>query len=493
MKRILGVLVLGLLLGVAVMCVRALCLSSRQVPAAPPSRAAEPVDAEGVAARLGGAIRFETLSVQGGGDAHAAAFRAFEDYLERTWPRLHDALRRERVPAPEGVGRSLLYTWKGRDPDAPALLLAAHHDVVPVEAGTEERWEEPPFSGRVAGGEVWGRGALDDKGSLVAILEAVESLLAEGFVPERSVLLAFGHDEELGGPQGATRIAATLAERGTPVAAVLDEGGVVADGMVDLVEGAVAVVGIAEKGSVSLALTLESEGGHSSTPPRHSGIGILARAVTRLEDHPMPARIDGTTRRFLEALAPELDFPARLALANLWITGGAIEALFAASPPLDAMIRTTTAATIFQGGVKSNVLPKQVRAVVNFRILPGDTVDDVVEHVRRTIDDPRIGVAPTSDSRPRNPSPVSPDTGPAWESLAGAIRAVHPDTLVVPYLVVGGTDARHYAGLTPNVYRFLPFRMGEEALKRVHGTDEHISVENLADGVRFYRTLIQTF
>lgn len=484
MKRFSGFLALLLLALLALLAFRALRLESVQV-AAPPTDAI-PVDASLAARHLGEAIRFQTISVQEGGDAHAAAFRGLSAFLERSYPRVHAQLSRESIGA-----HSLLYTWQGRDAEAPPLLLAAHLDVVPVEPGTEGDWQQPPFAGRRVDGAVWGRGALDDKGSLIAMLEAVESLLARGFTPARPILLAFGHDEEIGGHHGAAEIAASLAGRGVSLDAVIDEGGVVADGMLDLMGGPVAVVGVAEKGSVSLELSLRDAGGHSSTPPPHSAIGILAEALTRLERNPMPARIDGTTRRFLEVLAPELAFPARLALANLWLSEAPLTRVFSRQPPLDAMVRTTTAVTMFHGGVKANVLPKSASAVVNFRILPGDTIEDVVEHVRRTIDDERIEVRPTGAARPRNPSPISPDDSPEYLALARAIRATHPDAVVAPYLVVGGTDARHYASLTPYVYRFVGFRLGPEALKLAHGTDERVSVANLEGCVRFYDALIR--
>lgn len=479
---VLGILVLSVL---CVVLVRSFRLASRQ-----PARAAaaDPfaVDAAAVGERLAGAVRFRTISERSGEDPHPEAFARFETYLEESYPLVHAKLTRERVAA-----HSLLYTWTGRDTGAPPLLLAAHQDVVPIDPGTEPAWQHAPFAGDVVDGVVWGRGALDDKGSLIAILEAVESLLAEGYTPERGVLLAFGHDEEVGGAHGALEIAKTLGNRGVRLASVVDEGGVVAEDLLDLLEGPVAVVGIAEKGSVSLRLTVDAEGGHSSTPPRHSAVGILAAAVARLEESPFPASIDGTTRRFLESLAPELPFPARAAIANLWLTGPLLESVFSRIAPLNAMIRTTTAATIFHAGVKENVLPKHAEAVVNFRILPGESVESVIAHVRRTVADERVEIATSNATAPRSPSGISPDDAPGFRALARAIRAVHGDAIVVPYLVVGGTDARHYAGLTDEVYRFGGFRLGMQALHLVHGTDERVSLANLANAVRFYRALIR--
>jgi carboxypeptidase PM20D1 len=483
MKRTFGLLAVLLLALTAVLVVRALSLESRQVAVAPAEDTFR-VDAAAVGERLAGAIRFQTISLQDGGDRYAAEFVGFEDYLSRSYPRVHAALRRERVGA-----HSLLYSWPGPDAQAPALLLAAHLDVVPVEPGTESDWEQPPFGGEIVDGVVWGRGAIDDKGGLIAILEAVESLLTEGFTPERGVLLAFGHDEEIGGRHGAAEIAAILERRGQRLAAVVDEGGVVADG-IEFVDGPIGLVGIAEKGSVSLKLSIQAVGGHSSTPPPHSGVGIIAGAVRALEENQMPARVDGTTRRFLESLAPELPFAARLALANLWLTEGLLSPFLSSSPPLNAMVRTTTAATMFHGGVKSNVLPKKVEAVVNFRILPGDTVEDVFAHVRSTIDDERIEVAYTGATPPREPSGISAHDSPEFAALQRAIVRTHPDAIVLPYLVVGGTDARFYAGLSDNVYRFGGFRLGAEAMRLAHGTNARVSLENLANAVRFYRFLI---
>jgi carboxypeptidase PM20D1 len=483
MKRVgLG---LGLLLLVvfAIALVRAFTLPSQQMEleaAAPAS-----VDMARLSTALREGIALRTISDADGTERHREAFLAFTGLLEARYPRVHATLARETLP-----GGSLLFRWRGRDATAPARLLAAHHDVVPIEPGTESKWEQPPFSGAQAGGYIWGRGAIDDKGALFAILEAVESLLEAGFTPEAPVWLAFGHDEEIGGHDGAHAIAALLGERNVALESVLDEGGVVSEGTVDLVPNPVAVIGVAEKGSLTLHLEVETEGGHSSMPPPQSSVGVLAAAVAALEANPMPRRLGDTTRAFLGFLAPELPFSLRFAMANLWLTQPMLLSVFEATPQLNAMVRTSTAATVFHAGVKGNVLPRSARATVNFRILPGDTVEDVIEHVRRTIDDPRITLTPDETSRPRNPSPVSPVDSPAFRRLQRAVSSQFPDAIVVPYLVLGGTDARHYAKLTPNVYRFLPLRMGPDTTKRLHGTNERISLENLEGAVRFYRAYL---
>jgi len=469
----------------ALVLVRAVRFGSRQPEVEP--LAPVFVEAEGVARRLASGLRFPTISSQDSAELDADAFRGFQRHLEASHPRVHRALTRETVNE-----WSLLYTWRGRDPSLPPVLLAAHQDVVPVDAGSAGDWTYPPFAGVVADGFVWGRGAMDDKASLGCILEAVEALLAEGFAPERTLYLAFGHDEEVGGERGAAEIARLLGERGVRLAFVLDEGGMVVEpGYLPGFGRRTAVIGIAEKGSVSIALDAVADGGHSSTPPRSTAVGIVAAAVAALERQPMAGRIDGTTALFFDHLGPELSFPYRAVLANRWLFGPLLELALAQTPPTDAMLRTTTAATLASGGVKENVLPIRARAVVNFRIHPSDSIEAVVEHVRRVVDDERIQLQVGLRSQPREPSPVSPVDSEAFDDLARTAREIYPDSAAVPFLVLGGTDARHYVELTPRLYRFAPFEFGRDGIERAHGTDERISVENLVSGVRFYRRLIE--
>lgn len=485
LKRALAAVCALLALFAALVLMRALAVGWRRADARAPRAEPYAVDADAVARRLAGALRFPTIShAADGPPLDAATFEGLHAYLAETWPRVHAELAPERIG-----GYSLLYTWRGRSPNEPALLLAAHQDVVPVPAPAQ--WRQPPFEGVFAEGAVWGRGALDDKGSLVCILEAVESLLAEGFVPERTLYLAFGHDEEQGGEAGARVMAETLAARGVRLAAALDEGGAVAAGFGGLLERPLAAIGVAEKGWLDVRLRASAPGGHSSTPPRQTAVGILAAAIVALEANPMPARVGGTFERLVAHLAPEVGFARRLALANFWLLRPFVPWVSQRLPIVDAMIRTTTAATIVRGGVKSNVLPREAEAIVNFRILPGDSVEDTLAHVRRSVADERVRVEIDDRDTPKEPSPVSPDDGPAFGGIARAVVAVYPEAVAAPYLVVGGTDARHYTRLGDAVYRMLPFLVGEEAMRLAHGTDEHLAVANLERGVRFYREWIR--
>lgn len=431
----------------------------------------------GAAGRLADALRFPTLA----GDAEA--FLGLHAQLRDSFPRVHAELRREVV-----AKLSLLYTWEGSDPALRPLLLLGHLDVVPAEAG----WRHPPFAGRISDGAVWGRGAIDHKSGVVGMLEAVELLLAEGVRPARTVHLAFGHDEEVGGLEGARAMAALLRSRGVRPELILDEGGVIAEGVLDGVAAPVALVGVAEKGFVSLELSVTTPGGHSSLPPPRSAIGILAAAIARLESRPMEARLDGATREMFDRLGPALPFSGRWMLANLWLTRPLLLRRLESNPTTNAMVRTTAAVTVVQGGTKENVLPTRARAVVNARILPGDRIEDVIEHARVAIGDPRVEVA-VGGRFSSEPSPVSDSRTLAFRTLERAIRREFDGVKVAPYLVVVATDARHYQDLSPSVYRFLPIRLGSKDLERLHGVDERIELDRYEELIRAYRRILLEF
>jgi len=484
-KRIaLGLLVV--IVGVLViMAVRTTRLVSHQPPAQEP--VSIDLDLDAVTRRFAAALRYPTISNQDRSDIDTGAFLGLHDYLQQTYPTLHSVLTRETVN-----DLSLLYTWEGSDPDLDPVVLMGHIDVVPVIPGTESDWLQPPFGGVVTGGEIWGRGALDDKSSVMALMEAVEYLTQRGFQPRRTIYLAFGHDEEVGGPDGAANIAAALAARNAePYAFVLDEGGAIADGMLPGLNGPVAIVGVAEKGFVSLELKVQGEGGHSSTPPDHTNIGILAAAITRLENHQFPARLNGAAAAMFEYLGPEMDFLPRMAFANLWLTRPVITRVLLSDHTSASMVRTTTAATIIDGGVKDNVLPINATAVVNHRILPGETIQSVIQRDIDTIDDDRVQVRDISAGA--DPSPISDAASPPFQLLGRTLRQVSADEniLIAPYLVMGGTDAKYYSGRSANVYRFLPVQVGAEGLKLVHGTNERLSVESLGLAVRYMIQLIR--
>jgi carboxypeptidase PM20D1 len=437
------------------------------------------------AQRLARAVQFQTISYEDPAQFDDEAFTGLHHYLEAAFPRVHAALTRETI------GRySLLYTWPGQDLALAPVVLAGHLDVVPVEAASESDWTFPPFDGRIDGGFVWGRGSLDDKAAVLGILEAAEALLSVGFCPHRSVLFAFGEDEEVGGLNGAAQLAALLRAQGIQPQYVLDEGLAITDGIVPNVSRPVAMIGIAEKGYLSLELSVEVGGGHSSMPPRETAIGILSAAVVRLEGHPMPARLAGPAAQMMARLAGEMPRAIRLVMANQRLFGPLIVRIMARSPSTAASIQTTTAPTIFQAGVKENVLCSRARAVVNFRLLPGDTIAGVTGRVRKTIADPRVTVAETGVMR-SEPSPVSDTASPGFRAIEQAIARVFPGVAVAPGLVLGGTDSRHYAPLGCPCYRFMPLWVRPEDLGRMHGVNERIAVDHYARAVEFYTELIR--
>lgn len=454
-------------------------------PAEPLESAELPeVDAEAAALRLGAAIRCETISHDIDQPADPLELVKLQLELQRAYPLTHAALQRERVS-----DYGLVYIWKGADPDLPPVMLCAHLDVIPADPQSLDEWEQPPFSGAVADGYVYGRGALDDKSQVVAILEAVESLLQAGFQPQRTVYLAFGADEEIGGYRGAARIAEWLEARGERLEAVLDEGGGVVRGVLPGIDVPAAMIGVSEKGYLTLRLSVEGATGHASTPPPSSAIGVLARAIQRLESNPLPARLDfirSTYRGVGAAASPWL----QLVIANNWLFGGLLRRRLSASPQTNAAIRTTAAATLIQGGIKDNVLPPKAEAAVNFRLMPGDSVADVIDFVRRVIADGRVNVE-VPEGGAWEAAPVADTDSQAYRSLSRAARQVYPDAVAAPYLVLSATDGRHYAGLTGQVFRFTPFELDREDLERIHGVNERISILTLARMVQFYTLLLQ--
>lgn len=448
-------------------------------------------EAARAAAHLGEAIRLQTISYQRGLDdertrASAEALVRFRDFIAATYPAFSDAATREIVS-----GYSLLFTWAGSDPTLAPVLLMSHMDVVPVAPGTEKDWTHPPFDGAVADGFVWGRGAIDCKGSLISILEAAEGLAAQGFRPKRTIMFAFGHDEEISGLEGDKKIAELLASRGIKLAFVDDEGGMVTEGAVGGIASPVALIGIAEKGYMSLELTAHAKGGHSSVPPAQeaTAVGKLARAMTRVGDAPFESGIDGPTRAMLEAFAPASSFGRKLVFANLWLFEPLVVQMMKSDPRSAAQLRTTIAPTMLKAGVKENVLPPEAEGIINFRIHPRDTVKSVTGHVAAAIDDPEVSL----DMLPggREASKVSDMKGPAFGLLRRMISESFPDALIAPNLTVAGTDSRHYLPLTDNVFRFIPLRVTADELAGFHATNERVRVAALAEAIGFYRNLMQ--
>jgi carboxypeptidase PM20D1 len=328
---------------------------------------------------------------------------------------------------------------------------------------------------------------MDDKGSLIGVLEAVEGLLAERFVPGPTIYLLLGHDEEVGGERGAAVVARRFAGEGVRLGLVLDEGGAVVSGVLPGVPP-LALVGVGEKASLDVEISAVAAGGHSSMPPAHTAVGRVAGAVRAIEEHPMAARL-AVQRPFLEVLARVTGGARAVLLRNLRWSGPMVERLLARSPHTNALIRTTAAATVIRGGIKSNVLPQEATAIVNFRILPGDTAAAVLDHVRSVVGD-GIRVRPIDFGATSDPGPLSPIDSPGFRAIASAVGEVFPGVTVAPWILMGATDSRYFAPIAEGVYRFAPLTMSLGELSRIHGTGERIALSDAGRVVAFYRTLI---
>lgn len=444
------------------------------------------MDADAAVERLRELIRVPTVSRAETELQDAGAFARFPVLLAELYPHVHAAFELERVG---DVG--LLYRWPGRTP-GDALILMAHWDVVPAD---EAGWTHEPFAADVtvdADGSrrLWGRGAIDDKGALGGILEAVEDLLEQGFVPENDVYLSFGGDEEV---QGAAAEAAVelLRGRGLAVDFVLDEGGAVVEGQFPGVTEPTAVIGIAEKGIATIELRSVEPGGHAAHPPR-SGVTAtrrLARAIERVSRQ-VPAGLPPTAFPMFAALAARARGILGVAYRHPKLFRPLLlRALTRGSDEANALVRTTRVVTRLRGAAADNVLPEVATAHVNVRIVVGSTLDAEVDRIRRDIADDRIAVRVVAGS---DPPPVAPATGHPWERIVGALASSHPDAVAVPYAMLGATDGRHFTRLTPAVYRFTPFEMTKTELAGLHAIDESIRVEAYLRGIAFYRALLET-
>ena len=453
-----------------------------QVPEIDPVR----VDADPPVNRLSQAIQIPTLSHEDPNKIDPAPFIAFHRFLETAYPECHKTLERITIN-----DFSLLYKWQGSDPELAPVVLMAHQDVVPVEKSTRNQWTHGAFSGKIVDGFVWGRGALDDKGCLVAMMESVEMLVNRKFQPRRPVYFAFGHDEEIGGRQGAAKIAAHMEDKGVRAAFVIDEGMTIIKKDLSPANRKTALIGLSEKGYVTLKVSASADGGHSSMPPAKTAIGSLARAISSLEIHQMPIHYDGPAAGLFDVIGPEMPFPKKILFANLWAFKPLVTNQLEKGTTTNALIRTTCAPTLVQGGIKENILPGQAYALVNFRILQGDSISDVVDHARKVIDDPDIDVSIHDGPFHSEPSSTADIDSFGFKMIRQTIHEVFNDTIVAPGLVFGATDSRHFASVSDNIYRFVPYHVGKKDTERIHGVDERIAIDDFVKLIQFYAQLIE--
>ena len=449
------------------------------IKVAPPA----PFDTNLAAQHLAESVRFQTVSNQDPSQNQLGEWDKLHGWLAATYPKAHAAMQRELL------GKTLVYTWPGSDPAAQPIIVMAHQDVVPVTPGTEKDWKYQPFAGTIAEGAVWGRGAIDDKGSLVALFEAMEALASQGFKPKRTIYLVSGHDEEAGG-SGAVAAAKLLASRKVKALFTIDEGGIITTDT-PIIKQPAMMIGVAEKGYVTLRVRADAPGGHSSMPPKEIGTINLAKALIAIHEDQFPLELRGPAEGMIDVFAAKAGGLTKMAAANKWLFSGLIKKQMADSPASAALLHTTIAPTMLQGSPKENVLPQSAEGLINYRIAPWDNSAKVLDRARAATKDLPVKVDFT-ERGPREPTPVSSSTSLGWQLIVASARAGHPGLVAAPDLVGAGTDSRSMTPVSDDVYRCAAISLATSETKMIHGTNEHITLKNLESAIAFYARLLAT-
>jgi len=478
MKKVFRFIIIAFLALIVILVAKTIMLDSKQLSA---EKGTEITVMDGFESRLSGAVQIPTITWEDTQKTDTAQFTVFHNYLKEVFPLIHD-----KLPLQKFNHHALLYTWEGKNLQLKPVILLAHQDVVPADS---VKWEKSPFSGLNDGTYIWGRGTLDDKGSLMSIMEAVEHLLAENYQPERTIMMAFGNDEEVG-EKGAQAIATYLESQNIEAEFIIDEGMVITKGLVPMMDKPVALIGTSEKGYLTLELSCQVDGGHSSTPRSETAISILSSAISKITQNRPDPKISEPVSDFLEYLGPETSWPVRIVFANQWLFKPIILNIYTGSYAGNALVRTTTAPTKFNAGFKDNVMPVQASATINHRLLPGEDTGKLVHFLNEVVSDERVKI--TKAKNFRNAATVSPVDCPAFEIIHKTIKSQYENTLVMPTLMLGASDSRHYTGVSKNIYRFAPYVVTNEDLDRIHGLNERIEIKDYKKMIGFYYQLIMS-
>ena len=438
---------------------------------------------EGVVDKLKHAVSIKSVSHSDYSRNNLDEFRKIIPFIEENYPLVTSRLGFETLN-----DYSCLIRWPGKDEKLKPVLLLSHFDVVPV---VKENWTADPFGGEEKDGFIWGRGTLDTKNTFTSILESAEQLLSRDFIPNRTIYMAFGGDEETQGTLGAGVISSHLKKKGIEFDWLLDEGGVVAENALPIVKEPLALVGISEKGYVNIRIAAEGRGGHSSMPPAHSAAGLVAKAVSSVENRPFPAKLTPTIKAFFKGLVSHVSFPLAVVLANYRIFSPLIKKLLLCGDQTAALLRTTQAVTILRSGEKENVLPSSGEAIINLRILPGESVDSSLGRIGKLLKKQPVTVENYNDSDSNNPIEESDMESDAYKLIGSVIGGVFPGTVTAPYMMTGATDSKHYRKVCSNIYRFSPMSLTSDEIALIHSADERISLENYRKAIQFYMTLIK--
>lgn len=433
--------------------------------------------------KLSEAVKIKTISNSDYSKTDWSEYTRYHELMKELFPLVHSNLDKKIIN-----DYSLVYHWKGRSTDQKPILVTAHMDVVPIEKGTEEDWNHKPFSGTIADDYVWGRGTLDTKVHMIGALEAVESLLKEDYIPHRDIYFAFGHDEEVGGTQGAAKIVEYFIENNIEFEYLIDEGGCVAEEAIKEISKPIALIGIGEKGYANIKVSISDNGGHGSMPPRHTALGKVAQAINNLEKNQCPLKLTKPVKEFLLRIGPEMKFGNRLILSNLWLFKPLFLNIFSKTKTGNAMLRTTTAATMAEASMEPNVLPQRAFAIFNFRIRPEEKGEDLLEHIRNV----NKGIPIEVDvMRLEEPSEISDPNSQGFKKIESITKNIYKDAIVAPYLVMAGTDARKYEPVCKDIYRYTPFKIHNDEMSKIHGTNENISIENINNCLKFFYILFR--
>lgn len=432
---------------------------------------------------LSKSIEFKTISHPDYTKFDYEEFQRFLDWLEDEYFLIFKDLESKYL------AKSLLLKWEGANKNLNPILLTGHYDVVPAGFNANQTWKENPFDGKVDDKYIWGRGALDDKSGVIAILEAISYLLKNNFSPERTIYFSFGHDEEIGGERGAAKITEYFINENIRLEWTLDEGSFLLENIIPGINKSVAMINVAEKGGLTLKVIGKSLGGHSSMPASKSSVGYLADALVKLEENPMPGKLDGVSLELFNEVSRHMTFKNKVLFANLWLFEPLINSYLSKSPSMNAVLRTTTALTMLSASDRANVLSSEAIGIVNFRLHPRDNVDDVIDHVTKFIGNENIEIHQVGSAKLA--SNVSSWTDKGYLAISDSVKEIYQDVIVVPGLMVGGSDSKHYAKVAKNSYRFNPFLISSNEISGIHGTNERIKKVDFINGIKTYIRIIE--
>ncbi|MDD6729145.1 MAG: M20/M25/M40 family metallo-hydrolase [Eubacteriales bacterium] len=446
----------------------------------------ELVHSERAQENLSKAIQIKTVSNSDESKTDWGEFDRFHQFLKESFPLIHENLELEKVSK-----ASLMFYWKGTDESLDPIAFLAHQDVVPVAPGTEDDWTHPAFEGFNDGEFIWGRGALDMKNHLICLMESVETLLEEGYQPTRGVYICLGHNEEVvaGHDNGAHDMAVALEKKGVHIDSIVDEGGAMLTAKVKgIIDANLTGIGVAEKGYADFKVTVRGKGGHSSQPPKHTAIGKLSKKVENLENHQFKGKIMPFIYNLFTDIGKHTSYLGRVVFCNLWLLKPLLLKVMTKIPPAASLVRTTTAVTMSSGSPAANVLPEKASVTINFRIMPGESIEDVRRHIEKYMggDDVEIEFL-----KGKEPSLISPTETRAFDTLRRLSVSLDEKNIVAPYLVMGGTDAYNYENVCSNIYRFAPFTVDTQLLLTTHSTNERIPVDQLTQGITFFKRYIR--